>query len=458
MTEQFDAIVIGAGQAGPPLAAKLAGTGQKVALIERHLLGGTCVNDGCTPTKALVATARVAHQARRSDDFGIGTGPVTVDMPKVMARKNELTAASRKSLNKWLTGTDGLELIFGDASFTDPHTIAVNGRALKADRIFINTGARAAIPDFPGLDETPYLTNTSILELDAVPEHLLIAGGSYIGLEFAQMFHRFGAKVTVIEKGSHIAGKEDPEISDLVREILEDEGITIITGAKDFSCAPDGDGVAVSVSVDGEPKQLSGSHLLLALGRKPNVDALNLDAAGVALDERGYIGVDDHLVTNVPHIFALGDVNGKGAFTHTSYNDFEIVSANLLDGDDRKVSDRIMTYALYTDPPLGRAGMTETQVKKAGIKAVKATMQMTGVGRARERAETRGMMKVLAEADTHRILGVALLGIEADEAVHILLDAMAAGLPYDQIQRTMHIHPTVSELIPTLLADFKPLD
>lgn len=458
MTDQFDAIVIGAGQAGPPLAAKLAGAGQKVALIERHLLGGTCVNDGCTPTKALVATARVAHQARRSDDFGIGTGPVTVDMSKVIARKNDLTAASRKSLNKWLTGTDGLELIFGDARFVDPHTIAVNGRELKADRIFLNTGARAVIPDFPGLAETPYLTNTSILELTSVPDHLLIAGGSYIGLEFAQMFSRFGARVTVIEKGPRIAGKEDPEISDLLREILEDEGIEIVTDATDLSCAPHGEGVAVSVKVKGEAREITGSHLLLAIGRQPNVESLNLDAAGVRLNERGYIGVDDHLVTNVPHIFALGDVNGEGAFTHTSYNDFEIVAANLLDDDDRKVSDRVMTYALYTDPPLGRAGMTEAEVRKSGIKAVKATMQMTGVGRARERAETRGMMKVLADAETHRILGVAMLGIEADETVHILLDAMAAGLPFDQIQRTMHIHPTVSELVPTLLADFKPLD
>jgi pyruvate/2-oxoglutarate dehydrogenase complex dihydrolipoamide dehydrogenase (E3) component len=456
MTSKFDAIVIGAGQAGPFLAVRLAEAGRKVALIERRWMGGTCVNDGCTPTKTLVASARVAWLARRAADFGVSTGPVSVDMAAIKARKDKVVMASRTGLEQWMGSTPNLTVIYGSAAFVSPHEIEVNGEALSGDEIFLNTGARAVVPDWAA--GVPHLTNSNVMDLDVLPKHLVIVGGSYIGLEFAQMYRRFGAEVTVLEKGARVAGREDADVSDAIRGILEGEGVRIVTGVADFAAERAGDDVAVRFSVGGATETVTGSHLLLAVGRVPNVDDLRLDRAGVAQDKRGYITVDDKLRTSQPHIYALGDVNGRGAFTHTSYNDFEIVSQNLLDGADRKVSDRVPAYALYIDPPLGRAGQNEADVRAAGRPALVATRPMTRVGRANERGETLGFMKVFADAGSRRILGVSLLGIEGDEVMQSLLEAMAAGVTVDTIIATMHVHPTVSELVPTLLGDLKPLE
>lgn len=455
MPQQYDSIIIGAGQAGPFLAARLAEAGQQVLLIEKRWLGGTCVNDGCTPTKALVASARVAWLARRAADFGVSAGPVSVDMAALKARKQKLVMASRNGLQSWLGGLDTLRIIHGEGRFVSAHAVEVNGEVVEGDTIYLNTGARPVVPDWAG--EVPYLDSTSIMELETLPRHLVIVGGSYIGLEFAQMYRRFGAEVTVLEKGSHLASREDTDISDAIRAILEEDGIRIVTGVDDLGATQLPDGVSVRFSADGVEQRVDGSHLLVAIGRTPNVEALGLEAVGVKQGKRGYVEVDEQLRTSVPHIFAMGDVNGRGAFTHTSYNDFEVVAQNLLDGADRKVSDRVMAYALYIDPPLGRAGMTEAEALKSGRKVLKATRPMTRVGRANDRGETRGFMKVVADAESGEILGVALLGIEADEVVHSLIDAMANGVGYEAIKRTMHVHPTVSELLPTLLGDLKPV-
>jgi pyruvate/2-oxoglutarate dehydrogenase complex dihydrolipoamide dehydrogenase (E3) component len=428
MTESFDAIVIGAGQAGPFLAVRMAGKGIKVALVERSHLGGTCVNDGCIPTKTMVASARAAHVARRAADYGVTVGgPVTVDMKAVKARKDKIVGASVQSLTDWIGGTENLTLIWGSARFTDARTVRVGERELTAPKIFINTGGRPVVPDWPGLADIPYLTNTSMMDLDVLPEHLIVVGGSYIGLEFAQMFRRFGSRVTVIEHGPRLVGREDEDVSDAIREILAGEDI-------------------------------AGSHLLMAIGRKPNAEELDVAAAGIAQDRHGYIKVDDQLRTNVEGIWAMGDVTGHGAFTHTSYNDFEVVAANLLDDDPRRVSDRIEAYALYIDPPLGRIGMTEEQVRDSGRKALVGKMPMTRVGRAKEKGETQGFMKVLVDAESKLILGAALLCTEGDEVVHSLLDVMYAKVPYTLVRRAMHIHPTVSELLPTLMGELQPLD
>jgi pyruvate/2-oxoglutarate dehydrogenase complex dihydrolipoamide dehydrogenase (E3) component len=455
MPNTYDAIVIGAGQAGPFLAVRLAEAGRKVALIERRWMGGTCVNDGCTPTKTLVASARVAHLARRAADFGVSTGPVSVDMAAVRARKDKVVLASRSGLESWMAATDNLTVIYGSAAFVSPHAVEVNGEVLSADEFFLNTGARAVVPDWAS--GVPYLTNADVMDLDALPEHLVIVGGSYIGLEFAQIYRRFGADVTVLQRGPRLASREDPDVSDAIRSILEAEGVRIVTGAGDFSAEAMVDGVAVHFSVGGAPGTVRGTHLLLALGRVPNVEDLRLEKAGIEQEGHGCIRVDDQLRTSQPHIYALGDVNGRGAFTHTAYNDFEIVSQNLLDGADRKVSDRIPASALYIDPPLGRAGMNEAEVRASGKRALVATRPMTRVGRANERGETQGFMKVFADADTRQILGVSLLGIEGDEVMQSLLEAMAAGVTVDTIIATMHVHPTVSELVPTLLAGLQTL-
>lgn len=455
MTEHFDAIIIGAGQAGPPLAGRLTEAGQTVAVIERKLVGGTCVNYGCIPTKTLIASAHAAHIARRSADYGIGTGEVTVDMAKVKARKDKIMLDDRHGVESWLEGMDGCTFIRGHARFEDPHTVRVGDRVLEADRIFLNVGGRAVVPELPGLEDIDYLTNVSILDLDTVPEHLVIIGGSYIALEFAQMYRRFGARVTVIEHGARLTSREDEDVSAAITDILTAEGIDIIVGATDIRIEKRESGFDVT------PKEgaaaVSGSHLLLAVGRRPNTDDLGLDNAGVQTDERGNIVVDDQLRTSVEHIWAMGDCNGKGAFTHTSYNDFEIVAANLLDDDPRRVSDRITTYALYTDPPLGRAGLTADQVRKSGRKALVGKRPMTRVGRAVEKGETRGFMKVVVDAETEEILGASILGVGGDEVVQDILDVMTAKLPYTAISRTMHIHPTVSELVPTMLQDLTPL-
>jgi pyruvate/2-oxoglutarate dehydrogenase complex dihydrolipoamide dehydrogenase (E3) component len=461
MTRHFDAIVIGSGQAGPSLAVRLAQAGLATALVEREHLGGTCVNDGCIPTKTLVASARVAHLARRAAEYGVGIGgPVRVDMAAVKARKDRIVQASLDSLDRWIRGTPNLSLVWGSARFVGPREIAVGDDRLSAPRIFINTGGRPLVPDWPGLAGTPYLTNTSMMALDTLPRHLIVAGGSYIGLEFAQMYRRFGSEVTVLEYADRLIAREDPDVSDAVRDILEAEGITVHLSARDLTVAPQGDGggVRLDAAVGGRSVTVAGSHLLLAVGRRPNVEDLDLAAAGARLDAKGFIAVDEQLRTSVDGIWAMGDVNGRGAFTHTAYNDHEIVAANLLDGDARRLSDRIPAYALFTDPPLGRVGMTEAEVRATGRPALKGQLPMTRVGRARERGETRGFMKVLVDRETRLILGAALLCVEGDEIVHSLLDVMAARAPYTVVQRSVHIHPTVSELIPTMLGDLRPLE
>jgi pyruvate/2-oxoglutarate dehydrogenase complex dihydrolipoamide dehydrogenase (E3) component len=455
VTQRFDAIIVGAGQAGPPLAGRLTAAGQRVAVVERKLIGGTCVNNGCIPTKTLVASAHAAHLARRSNEYGIGTGSISVDMAKVKARKDGIMLADRKGVEDWLEGMDGCTVFRGHASFEDPHTLRVGDEVLHGDRIFLNVGGRAVIPDIPGLDDIEYLTNVSILELDTLPHDLVIVGGSYIALEFAQMYQRFGAHVTVVERGPRLASREDEEVSAAIREILQAEGIDVVLGADDVRITKGDKDFELTPTAGAAP--IRGTHLLLAVGRRPNTDDLGLDAAGVQTDARGYVVVDDQLKTNVDHIWAMGDCNGKGAFTHTSYNDFEIVAANLLDDDPRRVSDRIPTYALYIDPPLGRAGLTVDEVRKSGRKALLGKRPMTKVGRAVEKGETQGFMQVVVDADTNEILGAAILGVGGDEAIHCILDVMSAKAPYTTLSRTVHIHPTVCELIPTMLEEMSPL-
>ena len=457
MIEKYDAIVIGTGQSGPSLAVRLAQAGKKTAIIERKLFGGTCVNVGCIPTKTLVASARAAYLACRGADFGVMLdGPVRVDMARVKARKDAVVKQSNEGVANWLKSTPNLVVYEGHGRLESPRTVLVNGVLLEANEIFLNVGGRALVPDMPGLADIDYLTNSSIMDIDFLPEHLVIVGGSYIGLEFAQMYRRFGSRVTVVEMGPRLVAREDEDVSAAIQSILEGEGIGIRLNAKCLSVAQRGDGVAVGLSCEDE-SEIVGSHFLLAVGRVPNSADLGLDKAGIKTDERGYIVVDDQLRTNVAGIWALGDVNGRGAFTHTSYNDYEIVAANLLDHDPRRVSDRIPAYALFIDPPLARVGMSEREVRASGRKALIGKMMMSRVGRARERGETQGCMNVLVDAETNKILGAAILGIEGDEAIHSILDVMYAGAPYTVIQRAMHIHPTVSELIPTLLGDLKPL-
>ena len=454
---RFDAIVIGAGQAGPSLAGRLTAAGMTVAVIERKLVGGTCVNTGCTPTKTLVASAQAAYAARRAADYGVLVeGTIRVDMAKVKARADTVAANSRIGLDRWLRDMKGCTLIEGHARFEAPDRLRVGADLLTAPRIFINVGGRPSVPPLPGVNDVPFLTNRTILELDQVPEHLLVVGGSYIGLEFAQMHRRFGAKVTIVERLPHLIAREDADVSEAIREILTGEGVTVRTGAECIRLGRHERGVAVFLDcAEGEPTVV-GSHVLLAVGRHPNTDDLGLDKAGVATDARGYITVDDSLATSVPGIWALGDCNGRGAFTHTAYNDFEIVAANLLDGDHRRVSDRVPAYALFIDPPLGRVGKTETEARATGRRLLIGRRPMTRVARAIEKGDTRGFMKVVVDAETRKILGAAILGTGGDEAIHGILDVMNAGLPYDVLQRAVPIHPTVSELIPTMLGEMEP--
>ena len=449
----FDAIIIGAGQAGPALAGRLNAAGMKVAIIERHLVGGTCVNTGCKPTKTLVASAQAARTARRGTEYGFSAGDVTVDMAAVAARARKVILDSRKANEDWLSGMAGVELIQGHARFESADTVVVDGARLTAPRIFINVGGRAAVPDMPGLYDVPWMTNTGIVALDILPRHLVVVGGSYIGLEFAQMYRRFGAEVTIVERNERLIAREDPDLSQAVREILEAEGVTVRTGADCIGFAPVEAGVSVSVSCNEGPPNSVGSHVLLAIGRRPNTDDLGLEAAGIDTDARGYITVDDQLRTTAEGVWALGDCNGRGAFTHTAYNDFEIVAANLLDGEDRRVSQRLPGYALYIDPPLGRVGMSDAEAAKSGRRLVHAKRPMNRVGRAIEKGETQGFMKVVADADTRRILGAAILGVGGDEAIHGILDMMTADQTIEALRWAVPIHPTVSELIPTLLLD-----
>jgi pyruvate/2-oxoglutarate dehydrogenase complex dihydrolipoamide dehydrogenase (E3) component len=457
MSDTFDAIIIGAGQAGPPLAERLAQAGKTVAVIERHLFGGTCVNTGCTPTKTLIASAKVAHQTRRAPDFGVHVeGAISIDMPTVKARKDRIVETSRSNVESWLRGLQRCTVFKGHARFESAHVVRVGDLLLSARQIFINVGARAAVPNMPGVETVPYLTNTAMLEMVAVPEHLIVIGGSYIGLEFAQMYRRFGSAVTVIEKGARLVWREDEDVSTTIETLFADEGIAVRTGAECIRFEKHGNDITAIVECKVGAPEVGGSHLLLAVGRRPNTDDLGLDRAGVALDAHGYIAVDDELRTNVPGIWALGDCNGRGAFTHTAYNDFEIVAANLLDGRSRKVSERIPCYGLFIDPPLGRVGLTEAQARAQGRTVRVGKRLMTRVKRAVEKGEPQGFMKVVVDARSDEILGAAILGVDGDEAVHAILDTMSAKAPFTKLRDTMHIHPTVSELIPTVLGELRP--
>ncbi len=458
MSNRFDAIIIGTGQAGPYLASRLTGAGMRVAIVERGQFGGTCVNTGCIPTKTMVASAYAAHLARRGADFGftIGDG-VQVDMRRVKERHDDVSGASRKGLEGWLGGMQNLTIYHGHARFESPWEVSVGGERLASDRIFINVGGRAAVPSMPGIEQIEFLTNSSMMDVDFLPKHLLIVGGSYIGLEFGQMFRRFGSEVTIVEMAPRLVHREDEDVSDAIREILENEGIQIRLNAKCIGFSRRGDETFTRMDCTEGAPEIGSTHVLLAVGRRPNTDDLGLDQAGVEVDERGFILVDDQLRTNVPGIWALGDCNGRGAFTHTSYNDGEIAAANVVDHEPRRVSDRITAYALYIDPPLGRAGMTEAEVRRTGRRALIGKRPMTKVGRAVEKGETQGFMKVLVDAETRQILGASILGTGGDEVIHSLLDVMYAKAPYTVIQRAVHIHPTVSELVPTMLGGMELL-
>lgn len=453
----YDAIIMGTGQAGPALAERLAKAGMRVAIIERGKFGGTCVNNGCTPTKTLVASAYVARLVRRAAEYGVDiSGSVKVDPARVKARKDAVVQRSSKGLEKWLRSLENVTVYTGHARFLDPHTVRVGADTLSGKRVFINVGGRPFVPNLPGVDRVPYLTNESMMDLDFLPGHLIIVGGSYVGLEFGQMYRRFGSRVTIVEMAPRLTGREDPEVSDALRNILSAEDIEIRLNAECLALERTGDGILMRLEcIDGAPS-VSGTHVLLAVGRVPNTDDLGLKEAGIEVDALGYIKVDDTLRTSAESVYALGDCNGHGAFTHTAYNDFEIVADNLLSGGNRKLSDRIPIYGLFTDPPLGRLGMTETEARRAGRKLLIGQMPMSQVSRAKEKGETQGFMKVLVDADSKQILGAAILGVGGDEVVHSLVDAMYARLPYTVVQHGVRIHPTVSELIPTMLGELTP--
>jgi pyruvate/2-oxoglutarate dehydrogenase complex dihydrolipoamide dehydrogenase (E3) component len=454
----YDAIIIGTGQSGPALADRMNRAGLSVAIIERKLIGGTCVNTGCVPTKTLVASARAAYIARRAADFGVVlSGPVRVDMKQVKARKDAVSGASNRFVTKWLESLPNSKIYRGHARFVSATKVQVGDEMLEAPKIFLNVGARAVIPKFPGLDQVPYWTNSNVMDVDFLPPHLIILGGSYVGLEFGQMYRRFGSEVTIVERGPRLISRDDEDVSAAVKEILQKEGIDIRVGTQVSRVERRGERLALVIKSSNGDGELVGSHLLVAIGRRPNTDDLGVEAAGVKLDSRGYVEVDDQLRTSVPGIWAMGDCNGRGAFTHTSYNDYEIIAANLFDNDPRRVSDRIVCYGLFIDPPLGRAGMTEAEARATGKRILVGKHSMTKVSRARERSETDGFIKILVDAESKLILGAAILGIEGDEVIHTLLDVMYAKKPYTVIQRAVHIHPTVAELIPTTLGELQPL-
>ena len=456
--KKYDAIVIGAGQAGPSLAAKCVSENLTTAIVERHLFGGTCVNTGCIPTKTLVASARAAQMARRGMEFGVDiSGDIKMDMKKVKARKDAVVQQSNQGVTSWMKNMEGLDVYEGHGRFESENVVSVNGEQLQAEKIFINVGARARVPEMPGLDEIEFFTNSNMMEVDFLPEHLVIIGGSYIGLEFAQMYRRFGSEVTVIEMSDRLIPREDQDVSETVHEILETEGVNIRLGAECISFAKKDSQIAVTDSCNNERQETLGSHVLLAVGRQANTHDLGLDKAGLKTNDFGIIEVDDELQTNVQGIWAIGECNGKGAFTHTSYNDYEIVADNLFGTKTRRVSDRLMCYGLFIDPPLGRVGLTEQQVRDSGKKALIGKMMMSRIGRAKERGETQGFMKVLIDAETDEILGANILGIGGDEIIHLFIDIMYAKAPYHVIKNAVHVHPTVAELIPTMLQDLKPL-
>lgn len=457
-TSTVDALIIGAGQAGPPLAEKLGQAGQRVVVVERSRVGGTCVNTGCIPTKAMVASAHVAWLVRHAERWGVRPpAHPSVDLAAVQARKERISAQSRRNVAQWLAGMRGVDLVMGHARFLDAHTVQVGDRRIRAERIFLNVGGRPAQPEVKGLDQVAWLTNASIMRLDRLPRHLVVVGGSYIGLEFAQMFRRFGAEVTVVQRGQQLVPREDADVADALRQLLQDEGIAIRTGAECIAVAPERDHLAIDVNCrQGEPR-VFGSHLLVATGRRPNTDDLDLDKAGVRLDERGYVAVDDQLRSSVPHIWAMGDCNGRGAFTHTAWNDHEVVAANLLESAQRSIGERVVTYALYTDPPLARIGMTEREVRASGRAALMGLRPMSRVGRAVQKGEDRGFIKVLVDAQSQAVLGASILGVDGDEAVQSLLDLIVSRRPWTTVLEGVRIHPTVSELLPTVLQSLKPL-
>ena len=452
--DPYDAIIIGTGQAGPALAGRLAKAGMRVAIIERGKFGGTCVNNGCTPTKTLVASAYAARVARRAADYGVEIpGPVKVNMARVKARKDTLVERSTKGLEKWLRSLEKVTVYTGHARLLDSRTVAVGAEKLTGKRLFINVGGRPFVPNLPGVDTVPYLTNESMMDVAFLPEHLIVVGGSYVGLEFGQMYRRFGSRVTIVEMAPRLLGREDPDVSEALREILAAEEIEIRLNAQCLALERTAEGVKLRLECTEGAPAATGTHVLLAVGRVPNTNDLGLKEAGVETDAKGYIRVDDTLRSSIEGIYALGDCNGRGAFTHTAWNDYEIVADNLLEGGKRKLSDRIPIYGLFTDPPLGRVGMTETEARRAGRKLLIGQMPMKQVSRAREKGETQGFMKVLVDADNKQILGAAVLGVGGDEVVHSLLDAMYARLPYTVVQHGVRIHPTVSELIPTMLGE-----
>jgi pyruvate/2-oxoglutarate dehydrogenase complex dihydrolipoamide dehydrogenase (E3) component len=458
MADRFDGIVIGTGQAGPSLAVRLANAGWRIAIVERARFGGTCVNTGCIPTKTLVASAYAAHLARRAHEYGVHVGGVTVDMKAVKARKDRVADAASANIAAWLRATAGLTVIEGHARFESPTTVRVGDRILEADRIFINVGARATIPPMGGLASVPFFTNSTIMDVDFLPDHLVVIGGSYIGLEFAQMYRRFGSKVTVVERMPRLIAREDPEVSQAVDDILKNEGVSVEVAAECMAVAKSGSEIVVDLDCATGSRSVRGSHLLIAVGRTPNTDDLGLELAGVAKDARGYITVDDELRTGVPGIHALGECNGRGAFTHTTYNDYEIVADNLLNDAKRSVRDRIEAYALFIDPPLARVGMSDTDIRKSGRQALVGKRPMSRVGRAVEKGETQGFMKIVVDAETKKILGATILGTGGDEAIHAVLDCMYAGATATELGRMVHIHPTVAELLPTLAGELVPLD
>jgi pyruvate/2-oxoglutarate dehydrogenase complex dihydrolipoamide dehydrogenase (E3) component len=459
MAKKYDAIIIGTGQSGPALAGRLNAEGMKTAIVERKLVGGTCVNVGCTPTKTLVGSARVAYACREAHQFGVSiAGDILVDMRQVRARMKEVAGASNRNVTDWLEGMENVDLIRGHAQFVGPHSVAVGGDVLEAERIFINVGARPRIPNWEGLNDVPFFTSSTILDIDFLPEHLIIIGGSYVGLEFAQIYRRFGSEVTVVEVDDRVIRRDDEDVSAAVLEILDGEGVQFRLQAECIEARATESGIAVRLNCEDGPQEETGSHLLLAVGRISNTNDLGLDRAGIEHDQRGMINVDDYLRTNVSGVWAMGDVNGRGAFTHTSYNDYEIIAANLFDNDPRKVSDRILCYGLFIDPPLGRIGMTENEVRASGRRALVGKRMMTRVSRAREFGDTRGFIKIIVDADSEEILGAAILGLNGDEAIHCLLDVMYARKPYTVISRAVHIHPTVSELIPTVLQEMVALE